>query len=467
MGASPEGVERRKQMQLFGGLPTTEDVSNATTDLIGPHHQPQTVPGEYSRTVGQFAPAALAPGGALTKAGMVLAPALTSETAGQITKGTSAEPYARLGGALAGTALPSALRRAVTPLPISQDRQAMVDALKREGVKATAGQKSGRELLKFAESELGGGKAGKLVGQQADDFTASVLRKAGIAGKKATAEVMDKGFKTVGKSFDDLAARNSITPDQTLIDDVSKIASDYKTDVADAMQAKIVQKIADDIFDKARTGTIDGKFYQSTTSQLFKKARGADADKSGALHAIRDALDDAMERSLRNNNPADLGAWRDARNKWRNILVVEKAVGGAGEAAAMGNITPAQLRAATTAVQGKRAYVRGKGDFADLARSGNAIMQPMPQSGTGARGFVRALPIGTAAIGTQAGGDALTGFALGLGAPYAAGRTLMSKPVQSYLANQAMVPKPGMMDAKTRAALAAMLARPALVPPKQ
>jgi hypothetical protein len=65
-------------------------------------YQPKTVPGEYARTVGEFAPNAIGPGGWLRKAAQVIIPALSSETAGQATKGTALEPYARILAALGG-----------------------------------------------------------------------------------------------------------------------------------------------------------------------------------------------------------------------------------------------------------------------------------------------------------------------------------------------------------------------------
>lgn len=65
-------------------------------------YKSQTLPGEYAQTIGEFAPNALIPGGVVARAGQVLAPALASETAGQLAKGTAAEPYARFGGALVG-----------------------------------------------------------------------------------------------------------------------------------------------------------------------------------------------------------------------------------------------------------------------------------------------------------------------------------------------------------------------------
>lgn len=87
----------------FANMPTSEQMTGAVEDVTGPFNQAKTVPGQYARTIGQFAPAAVAgPGSISRKAAMMTIPALASETGGQLTKGTGAEPYARLGGALAG-----------------------------------------------------------------------------------------------------------------------------------------------------------------------------------------------------------------------------------------------------------------------------------------------------------------------------------------------------------------------------
>ena len=70
-------------------------------------YEPKTLPGEYSQTVGEFLPGIAVPGGAARSLGKtaltnVVAPAVASETAGQLTKGSEAEPYARLAGAVLG-----------------------------------------------------------------------------------------------------------------------------------------------------------------------------------------------------------------------------------------------------------------------------------------------------------------------------------------------------------------------------
>ena len=92
--------------------PTTQELDQAVDALVpGERHVPQTTAGEYARTVGEFVPGMLFPGGAgrsaVTRLGSramtnVVAPALASEAAGQATEGTDLEPIARLGGAMLG-----------------------------------------------------------------------------------------------------------------------------------------------------------------------------------------------------------------------------------------------------------------------------------------------------------------------------------------------------------------------------
>lgn len=108
MNASGEGIIPKLLSianpigMIASGLPTTDQIHDVTKGVIGENYQPQTVPGEYARTGGQFLPAALAPGGVVRRIAQVALPALTSETAGQVTKGTPYEPYARLAGGLVG-----------------------------------------------------------------------------------------------------------------------------------------------------------------------------------------------------------------------------------------------------------------------------------------------------------------------------------------------------------------------------
>jgi hypothetical protein len=155
---------------------------------------------------------------------------------------------------------------------------------------------------------------------------------------------------------------------------------------------------------------------------------------------MKSALDDAMQRSMAAAKSPDLGAWQKVRREYRNIIPLERAATSAGADTATGLISPSQLRTAVVS-QGRRGYARGQGDFADLVRSGEAVMKPLPQSGTAPRAYMMSLPASGAALGAGlfTGNPFLAGGgAFGMLAPPIAGRAIMSRPVQAYLGNQAM-----------------------------
>lgn len=105
-GASPEtqALFRKggRMLHPTGFALSTPEIQAGTNAVVGEGYKPQTMPGEYARTIGQFAPNMVSPGTLARKTAATVIPALVSETAGQLTKGTAAEPYARGAGALAG-----------------------------------------------------------------------------------------------------------------------------------------------------------------------------------------------------------------------------------------------------------------------------------------------------------------------------------------------------------------------------
>ena len=107
--------------------------------VTGPLYEPKSVAGQYAQSVGEFLPGMAFPAaGVTTLAGRaalnVVGPAVVSETAGQLTKGTAAEPYARFGGALVGGQLPQTVGRIVSPNRIDPARARMGQVLDNEGV---------------------------------------------------------------------------------------------------------------------------------------------------------------------------------------------------------------------------------------------------------------------------------------------------------------------------------------------
>ena len=373
-------------------------------------------------------------------------------------------------GGLVGGAMPvvvagasKAVRKAVSPFTANAERTAAAQALRAEGVPVTAGQVTGNRRLRFAEAELGGRKAADLMDAQGEAFSKAVLKRAGINASKATPEVIDNAFDQIGKRFDSLAAKSKMRPDQQMITELRDVVNQYGQITPESMRSPIVENVVNDIVTAVRGGKpLPGQTYQNLTSRLARAARGAtNPDLKQTLYGMREALDGAMERSLPKGQAA---AWRTARNQYRNLLAVERAATRAGEASAEGIISPANIRNAIVN-QGRRAYARGQGDFADLARAGSMLLSPLPSSGTSERLLARSLVNAPAAIGGILGGTAgnipggIAGMAAGAALPRVAGSALLSRPVQAYLANQAAT---GAGNPIRQAVTSALLSRAAI-----
>lgn len=378
-----------------------------------------------------------------------------------------AEMIGQVVGGLGANALAKGVSHAITPFDISAPRQEAINALTKEGVDLTAGQQTGSKKLQYIESELGGGRIEDLNQKQAEQFTAAALNRAGISADRATPEVMSEGLKVIGKEFDDLAARNSLTADQQTVQDLGAVWSDYTGNVNPSARAPIVKNTIKDIADAlaANNGQITGDAYKTITSRIERAARGtSDPELASALRGIKGSLDDTMERTLAAAGSPDLGAWRQARSDYRSFLVLEKAAQGGGEKAALGIISPAQLRMAAQSIYGKRSYVTGKDQFSELAQAGQATMTPLPQSGTASRTAARNMLTNAPAfagsiLGGSAGGipGAIAGWAAGKIAPDVAANLLLSGTGRKYLTN-ALIKRGGPVDAAGRAAVPAAIA---------
>lgn len=119
MGAAPDKVQAFKDMltkaanmtgpgSVLANAPTSKDVMSTVTDpIVSPDYKPETVLGGYLKAGAEFTPGLLLGGRGSLPARFVkdvAVPAIASETAGLATKDTALEPYARVVGALAGSA---------------------------------------------------------------------------------------------------------------------------------------------------------------------------------------------------------------------------------------------------------------------------------------------------------------------------------------------------------------------------
>lgn len=280
-----------EQMAQFGGfdrekamLPGSQQIREKIEGVTGKFYEPQTVPGEYARTGGEFAVGALAPGGLVRKAAMIAAPALASETAGQLTKGTEAEPYARFAGAMAGglgaarrggDAMSKASRQAPSADAIKAETNRLYDTLRNAGIKYDANAYG--------------------------SFTARL------------AQVMkDKGLDPVmhpkaSRAMERIIAEVGTSPDFTTLDTLRKVAREGTKSIEAAdkfMAGKIVEYL-----DRFSTGaTFIGP---PNTIALQKQARDlASRNIKGRI------LDDAVEAAQTYQSGFESGL----RNQFSNLL---------------------------------------------------------------------------------------------------------------------------------------------------
>ena len=116
-------------------------------DLFTNH---KTIPGQLLRPLASLRQRRYCRAALAARAVNTVIPAVTSETAGQLTKGTAAEPWAR---GIAGVAGGVGGAKLITPAaPASATRQAAIATLERENIPLTAGQRTGSKPIQWAES---------------------------------------------------------------------------------------------------------------------------------------------------------------------------------------------------------------------------------------------------------------------------------------------------------------------------
>lgn len=455
-------------------LPTYKDVQGAVENKIGSLYEPKTRAGKYAGTAGEFATGMLFPGGGaagvtsqIVNRGVrnVLAPAVSSETAGQLTEGTAAEPYARVAGALAGPLAMTPFRQTSATLPNA------VETLRSEGVNSlTAGEVTGRKAVRYMESALNdvplsGQRGTKLNAAAGEEFTAAALKRAGINARQATPEVIGERLSRFDNEFSDIASKAAVPITQPLVADVKAAAAKYEMLAQPQFRSGVPAALAKDIEDLASpTGLrfMTGPKYAQWRSDIGTAARGMTDDHTKrTLYDLQNKLDKAAEGFMRSRGLADdADKMKQVRREYRNFLVIERAATAAGEGAAGGIISPRALQQATKTLQGTRAYAEGKGDFAKLSRAGVQVMSPLPQSGTAPR--LAAQHLVNASVGGAIGASQYgpEGGAYGFAAPLLAqalmGRVVLSKPGQAYLRNQmAAGPAKGIASNRALASAAA------------
>ncbi len=443
-----------------------------------------TIPTMGLGAVPAAARAAPAVAGALTAA-------VPSQIVGGAASGAASQGAAELGappivqtvaGLLAGVAAASAPNlagRVVSPIRpnLTPESERLIGVAGQEGIPLSAGQQMGSRPLKTLEStlaQLPGSSGGEVraIEEQSRGFNRAVLSRAGIAEDVATPDVLNTARARIGQGIGDVANRNTLAVTPQLDQRIAQIEDSLRflpAEAAGPVRARIEQLRGMMIQPQQGSGGvphIPGASYRMLDSALGRSIRSTtNGDLRSALGDIREELRTSMDASI---SPQDAAEWHQLRRQYANLMVIADAVGGAGSQAAEGNISPLALRTALNRSTG-RGYAFGRGDLNDLARIGQNLLRPLPDSFTAQRNYMMRALTGTGAgagAGAFLGGPvgAMAGATMPVVAPAVIGAAMRSGPGQWWLTNQlganiGMTPRAALL-----AATEAQLARNRLAP---
>lgn len=274
----------------LGGANLKEGLSTLTDGATD--YQPQTTTGEYARTVGEFLPGAMAfgGGGVANALRYGVAPALTSEAAGQATEDTFLEPYARIAGALVGGAVGSRIGQPkAAKLPTAAD------------IKQSAGYETLKQPMK--DARLSGDTYRSIVRDvwdEANDFGLTTQLKSQFGG--TLRDHLKRAESAGGASLYDL---------ELLRRSLGNAAGNSLDKSAQALSARLTEKLDDAVFALSQQNIAQSGATGKPILELLEEARGV--YRTGIKSQI---IEGAMDEAKR----AASGFENGLRNEFRKLL---------------------------------------------------------------------------------------------------------------------------------------------------
>lgn len=419
-GLIPEG-SRQLEPSIGTGI---RNVASVLTSG-GTEYQPQTLPGEYAQTVGEFVG-----GGAGGRAGVL--GGLLSEGAGQATEGTAAEPYARVaGGIIGGLAGGRPTSASRTTMGEAADD---ANALMQRGITPTAAQVSDSGLLARIEGTYAP------TGRQLDDLTEAALQTVGVTGaKRATPTVLGQASDDITGGMNRILENVDVPINSNVGQRVSTIMDDYVGSTAGGAPTVNARRIADEIMDAATSPnarTIPATQLREWRTRLGRLTTSTDEATRDFAHELREVIDDATEAQLASlGRVDDVAELAKLRNQYRNFLVIADASTRGAREGSRGVLTPERLATASQRTVGRTNYALGRGtDLSDLALQSLRILGSQPTVSPGA---FRNVGLGSLSLGGGVGLATQNPYlALGaMAAPIAGQSVMRTPPVQSLLMN--------------------------------
>ena len=453
-GVKQMGTERIRDIasgDVFGVVPSSSfGAKNAVTDWADRSLAQQTGEIDAARArdadlmntgagftgnvAGQVAQMAVPAGGAVTRAGKFAQAALqggafsgAQPVATGETRGGNAAQGAAWG--VGGQAVASTVGRVGKGLSDKLSPQVLevYRRAQQAGIPVHFSQLSDSRFVKTLASAVGYlpfSGSGKKAAQQQEAFNKALGRSFGADDAAVLSDdVMQAAKQRLGASYDDIYGRNVVKADDELINELAAVEQEAMRNLPPD-EARIVKNQIDDILNAAGDAGMPGAQYQAfRTDRLMKLEGGNKTFQSNLVGDIRKALDRAAQRSV---GPEDAKALAITRRQYRNMKSTERAL--SQVAGSQGNVRPSALWPIVNQKGGATPEMR------ELARIGQAIKDPIPDSGTAGRLLTYGLLGGAGGSAAMSGNDNLQniGSLLLLGAT--AGRAANSKALANYLA---------------------------------
>ena len=329
------------------------------------------------------------------------------------------------------------------------------------GYRLTPGERSGSDSLRKLEASLESfpltaGAFAKIRGTNQKTINRTAARAIGENANNVSDDVLGRAAERISNQFDDLTKGRTIAVDDTFRNAIGAIDNDIAEGLFDS---DIGVKALNRFRDKLADGQLTDEEYQKISSQISKKMRSKSIEweDKDILAGIKHAMDDLVERSL---GGKDLKAFRNARQQWKNLVLLEKP---GVVNTATGDVSGRSLANALRRMD-KTGYMRGENQSTlyNIARASQKYKPIVGDSGTATRSSVPFLLTSSLA---GAGGVGLAGFPpalglmLGAAAPLAAraylhggtGAIKASKTIAPYvlpaLENRLIAPRLGLLSA--------------------